>query len=91
MSESYDADATGEPIADVLAREAEEAEAVRDAEEVQVPASNSAQSRQVGPWGCGCPSCLACTGNCPRCGQRDLDPELGLCPPCDAELAEEVE
>jgi hypothetical protein len=43
-----------------------------------------------GPWGCACPSCLACKGNCPRCGQRDLVPELGLCAPCDVALEAEV-
>lgn len=80
MKETYDADPAGEPIADVLAREAEEAEQAAERNE-----------KRAGPWGCGCPSCLACTGNCPRCGQRDLNSELGLCAPCDAELNEEVD
>lgn len=29
-------------------------------------------------------------GNCPRCGLRDADPALTLCPPCNVELEAEI-
>lgn len=45
--------------------------------------------RERGPWGCDCPSCLACTGSCPRCGQRDPAEGSTLCGPCDAVLEAE--
>jgi hypothetical protein len=46
--------------------------------------------REQGPWGCGCHSCIACAGNCGRCGRRDMDPELGLCKPCDEAVSAEA-
>lgn len=46
--------------------------------------------RERGFWGCNCPSCLASIGNCPRCGQLDLVPELGVCGPCAGVLEAEA-
>lgn len=30
------------------------------------------------------------TGNCPRCGKRDIVPELSLCKPCDVAVEAEI-
>lgn len=40
--------------------------------------------------GCRCRHCLACTGSCRRCGQRDPAKGEELCGQCEVELAAEI-